>query len=482
MWNIENTKQYLKQIDRLLYKSISTWLTGIILVAIDIGLFYCWFASPSIVAQLGIPNIAFLIYGIPILIAFIIIVFITAGQALLGKNNGLIKTLEFIILALLTICFKIKIRFDRMLKNCRQDKVAPYYPEIVAGYCIGLILFPVCVRWIVCFIKRYSKTDEIAGLIVFLSMCISLYVSEGIILFILKAAFAFKERCLSKNFNREKGAVLEQFQGTKVYFYMISNVILMCINQPGLNPYYKLFIEEFVGLTAIKALAREIDGGYVTSQSKFSKISDLREKNITIYTSFIIGGIIAIIIGVQLKSSNGILISLGAGCISSCIVAYLIECNQSVHEAGMKSRLASNCLMRLKEWMEYDAFHQFCAVVYEDKGRNEIISDIKDLMGRIVFFANENEYRLLDEIVDIMESLDLKGKVGIKEEDRQIIEEFVDVEDISLDVKRKCEEMIIKQYGVSDRKADAIMTSILLFYQGKNKINEKVKELEETIF
>ena len=214
MWDTNNTKTYLKKIDRPLYKLCSTYVGIMILIAICCGLYYCW-KTPHILEKIGVSRITVFLYIIPVAISLIMIILITFGQVLLKKENCLLRALEFLILGLLTVCFKVKVMFDNILKIKKQDTIAPYYSEVIAGYCLGLMFFPVCTQWLIHLTKRYRKTDEWIGMIVFLSMCVSIVLSKKIILLSIKMALRFKEKYLSRDFSEEKRIVMEQFQETE---------------------------------------------------------------------------------------------------------------------------------------------------------------------------------------------------------------------------------------------------------------------------
>lgn len=59
------------------------------------------------------------------------------------------------------------------------------------------------------------------------------------------------------NFKKEWGIVKEELQYTKIYFYVLFNILILCMPKEN-NEWLKLLFNQFIGITSIAALLREV--------------------------------------------------------------------------------------------------------------------------------------------------------------------------------------------------------------------------------
>ena len=60
-----------------------------------------------------------------------------------------------------------------------------------------------------------------------------------------------------ESFEKEWSIVKEELQYTKIYFYVLFNILVLCIPK-GNSEWIKLFFNQFIGITSIAALLREV--------------------------------------------------------------------------------------------------------------------------------------------------------------------------------------------------------------------------------
>ena len=191
----------------------------------------------------------------------------------------------------------IKKGFDYLFRESRQGTVVVYLTDVLIAFLISCTFFAKLLIEVLFVVKEVLErylllriTDEfIAFCIVFISLLFFFYLSKVMIHKSIKSAIVYAKRkeLESKSKKCVKEAIKspkiqeeiqnkyieeckiadKQLEYTKLYIYAFINVVLLCLHFDEKDIYGKMMANQFMGITTITALFREV-GGNIRNEEK----------------------------------------------------------------------------------------------------------------------------------------------------------------------------------------------------------------------
>lgn len=277
-----------KVISQKVRKNIIPFIIG--MVYIFIGIFIYLIPNAPIFCDLkGVwENSVFFSFELIILGQYSVLYGIIAQ---LGSNDNRYqkKSCYFILTVALALMlpYHLIIRFiNKLLNLVRQKHVAYLFPYYLLSIFAVLLLFsiaaikvPTLKEFVDLRLKIKLNDEAIAFIIVFVSICLYFKITElfawlstrSVVRSVQKSRLkresknnwrgTMKDELYrnerKENMRKEWEVVRAEIQYSKLYFYILLNVIILC-SPIGENEFLRLIVNEIVGVTTLAALAREV--------------------------------------------------------------------------------------------------------------------------------------------------------------------------------------------------------------------------------